>query len=124
MTKTKEELKKERSWLGKAANRLHPDFKARFEAFNKEVDIYNKALDEQARKDIKNLKVGDIVHLKENSKYKGLWRVEKIMQKNILIKSMGDGHRTPRLRCPANLVIKVEGEDESLVNSLDLIGLI
>lgn len=121
---TKEELIVERSWLNRRANRAHPEFQARLEAFNREVTTYNKALNERARTAIKTLKVGDIVHVREDFNYKGLWRIEKIMQKNILLKSMTDTQRVSRLRISADLVTKVEGEDENLINSLDLVGLV
>ena len=46
---------------------------------------------------------------------------EKIMVKNLIIVSLSAGNR---VRCTASLVERVEGEDESLVNDLDLIGMI
>ena len=121
---TKEELTAERSWLTKKINKSHPDFDARLEAFNHNVGLYNKALNQKAREAIKGLKVGDIVYVREDFNYKGLWRVEKIMRKNILLESMTENQRTRKLRCSADVVVKVEGEDESLLNSLDLVGLV
>lgn len=94
------------------------------EAFNKEVEIYNRNLNERSKAIIKTLKVGDIVSVKEEFNRKGLWRVEKIMQKNIILKSMMDTHQSPRIKCSASIVTKIEGEDESLVNILDTVGLI
>jgi hypothetical protein len=43
------------------------------------------------------------------------------MVKNLILVSLSEGNR---LRCTASLVEKIEGEDESLVNALDLVGLI
>lgn len=94
------------------------------EAFNKEVEIYNRNLNERSKAIIKTLKVGDIVSVKEEFNRKGLWRVEKIMQKNIILKSMMDTQQSPRIKCSASIVTKIEGEDESLVNILDTVGLI
>lgn len=94
------------------------------EAFNKEVEIYNRNLNERSKAIIKTLKVGDIVSVKEEFNRKGLWRVEKIMQKNIILKSMTDTQQSPRIKCSASIVTKIEGEDESLVNILDTVGLI
>ena len=124
MYMTKEELIAERSWLSRKANRSHPNFQARMEAFNKEVEIYNRNLNERSKAIIKTLKVGDIVSVKEEFNRKGLWRVEKIMQKNIILKSMTDTPQSPRIKCSASIVTKIEGEDQSLVNILDTVGLI
>ena len=121
---TKEELLTERSWLSRKANRLNPHFMERLAAFNRAVQEYNKAVNERSRAYIKTLKVGDVVYVREEFNRKGLFRIEKIMQKNIIIKAMSDTQTTQRLRCSADVVRKVEAEDESLVNALDDIGLI
>lgn len=118
---TREELKAERSWLNKKANRKDRDYLKRLEKFNDDVNDYNRAANDEARKAAKNLKVGDVVSVKEEYNRKGLWRVEKIMVKNLIIVSLSAGNR---VRCTASLVERVEGEDESLVNALDLVGLI
>jgi hypothetical protein len=121
---TKEELIAERSWLVKKKNKSHPDFDSRLLAFNQEVEAYNSVINQKDKEAAKGLKVGDIVHVREDFNYKGLWRVEKIMRKNVLLKAMTENQKSQRLRCSAGLVTKVEGEDESLLNSLDLIGLV
>jgi hypothetical protein len=118
---TREELKAERSWLSKKANRKDRDYLKRLEKFNDDVNDYNRAANEEARKAVKSLKVGDVVSVKKEYNRKGLWRVEKIMVKNLILVSLSEGNR---LRCTASLVEKIEGEDESLVNALDLVGLI
>ena len=118
---TREELKEERSWLNKKSNRRDPDYLKRLDRFNDAVDEYNRASNEESRKAAKNLKVGDVVFVKEEYNKKGLWRIEKSMVKNLILVSLSDGKR---LRCEASLVEKVEGEDESLVNILDSVGLI
>ena len=121
---TKEELVAERSWLSKKKNRIHPDFSFRLSEFNRKVEAYNEGIKQKDKEAIKRLKVGDIVYVREDFNYKGLWRVEKIMQKNVLLKAMTDSQRVQKLRCSAGLVTKVEGEDESLLNSLDSVGLV
>ncbi len=118
---TREELIAERSWLNKKLSRKDPEYLKRLEAFNDAVDAYNLDSNDKARKAVKNLKVGDVVSVKKEYNKKGLWRVEKIMVKNLIIVSLSEGKS---LRCTASLVEKIEGEDESLVNALDLIGLI
>ena len=121
---TREEIHAERSWLSRKANRLNPNFMERLTAFNRAVEEYNKGVNLRARTAIKTLKVGDVVYVREEFNRKGLFRIEKIMQKNIIIKAMSDTQTTQRLRCSADVVRKVEAEDESLVNALDDIGLI
>ena len=121
---TREELTVERSWLSRKANRAHPDFRTRLESFNREVLAFNKATNERARTYIKTLKVGDVVYVKEEFGYKGLYRIQKLMQKNVLLSAMSDTNKVPRLKCSAGIVRKVEAEDESLINALDDIGLI
>ena len=121
---TREELTVERSWLNRKANRAHPDFRTRLESFNREVQAFNKAANERSRAYIKTLKVGDVVYVREEFGRKGLYRIEKLMQKNVLLRAMSDTVGTPRLRCSAEIVRKVEAEDESLINALDDIGLI
>jgi len=118
---TREELKAERSWLNKKANRKDPNYLKRLEKFNDDVDNYNRDSNEEARKAVKSLKVGDVVSVNKEFNRKGLWRVEKIMVKNLILVSLSEGNR---LRCTASLVEKIEEEDESLVNALDLVGLI
>ena len=46
------------------------------------------------------------------------------MQKNVLLTPVGESDIKGRLKCSAEILIKVEAEDETLVNSLDDIGLI
>jgi len=118
---TREELKAERSWLNKKANRKDRDYLKRLQKFRDDVDDYNRFSDEQDRKSVKILNVGDVVSVKEVFNKKGLWRIEKIMVKNLIIVSLSEGKK---LRCNASLVERVEGEDELLVNDLDQFGLI
>jgi hypothetical protein len=118
---TREELKAEKSWLNKKVNRKDRDYLKRLQKFNDDVHEYNRAANDEAKKAVKSLKVGDVVFVKEEYSRKGLWRVEKIMVKNLILVSLSAGNR---LRCTASLVERVEGEDESLVNDLDLIGMI
>jgi hypothetical protein len=118
---TREELKAERSWLNKKANRKDRDYLKRLQKFNDDVHEYNRAANDEAKKAVKILKVGDVVSVKEEYNRKGLWRVEKIMVKNLIIVSLSEGKR---LRCTASLVEKVEGEDEALINNLDRVGFI
>lgn len=104
-------------------NRANPMFEFRLNEFNRQVQLYNKSINEKARVAIKSLKVGDIVYLPERYNRKGLWRVDKTMQKNVLLSPVGESTFKGRLRASADLLIKVEAEDETLVNVLDDIGL-
>ena len=105
------------------ANKSNPMFEFRLNEFNRQVQLYNKSINEKARVAIKSLKVGDIVYLPERCNRKGLWRVDKTMQKNVLLSPVGESTFKGRLRASADLLIKVEAEDETLVNVLDDIGL-
>ena len=106
------------------ANKSNPMYEFRLLEYNRQVELYNKDINKRAKEAIKNLKVGDIVYLPERYNRKGLWRVEKTMQKNVLLIPVGESDIKGRLKCSAELLIKVEAEDETLVNSLDDIGLI
>lgn len=120
---TREEIRSERSWLNRKYNRTNPNFMERLAAFNRAVEEYNKAADLRARTSAKTLKVGDVVYVSEEFNYKGLYRVVKIMKKNIIIEAISENQKVKKLRCSADLVVKVGAEDESLVNALDDIGL-
>ena len=122
---TKDEILQERNWLMKNFNKSNPMYEFRLLECNRQVELYNKELSRKAKVAIKSLKVGDIVYLPERYNKKGLWRVDKMMVKNVLIVPVGDTLlRGGRLKCSAELLIKVEAEDENLVNSLEDIGLI
>lgn len=120
---TREEIRSERSWLNRKYNRANPNFMERLAAFNRAVEEYNKAIDLRARTSAKTLKVGDVVYVSEEFNYKGLYRVVKIMKKNIIIEAISENQKVKKIRCSADLVVKVGAEDESLVNALDDIGL-
>ena len=121
---TKDEILQERKWLMTKANKSNPMYEFRLLEYNRQVELYNKDINERAKEAIKNLKVGDIVYLPERYNRKGLWRVDKLLQKNVLLTPIGESDIKGRLKCSAELLIKVEAEDETLVNSLDDIGLI
>ena len=121
---TKDEILQERKWLMTKANKSNPMYGFRLLEYNRQVELYNKDINERAKVAIKTLKVGDIVYLPERYNRKGLWRVEKTMQKNVLISLIGESDIKGRLRVSAEILIKVEAEDETLVNSLEDIGLI
>ena len=121
---TKDEILQERKWLMTKANKSNPMYEFRLLEYNRQVELYNKDINKRAKEAIKNLKVGDIVYLPERYNRKGLWRVEKTMQKNVLISLIGESDIKGRLRVSAEILIKVGAEDETLVNSLDDIGLI
>ena len=121
---TKDEILQERKWLMTKANKSNPMYEFRLLEYNRQVELYNKDINERAKAAIKTLKVGDIVYLPERYNRKGLWRVDKTMQKNVLLTPVGESDIKGRLKCSAELLIKVEAEDENLVNSLDDIGLI
>ena len=122
---TKDEILQERKWLMTKANKSNPMYGFRLMEYNRQVELYNKEINLKAKVAIKTLKVGDIVYLPERYNRKGLWRVDKTMVKNVLLVPVGDTLlRGGRLKCSAEILIKVEAEDETLVNSLDDIGLI
>ena len=121
---TKDEILQERKWLMTKANKSNAMYGFRLMEYNRQVELYNKDINERARVAIKALKVGDIVYLPERYNRKGLWRVDKTMQKNVLLTPVGESDIKGRLKCSAEILIKVEAEDETLVNSLDDIGLI
>lgn len=105
------------------ANKTNRMYGFRLMEFNRQVELYNNSLNEKAREAIKTLKVGDIVYLPERCNRKGLWRVDRLMQKNVLLTPVGESDFKGRLKASAELLIKVEAEDEALVNVLDDIGL-
>ena len=122
---TKDEILQERKWLMTKTNKSNPMYGFRLIEYNRQVELYNKDINKRAKAAIKTLKVGDIVYLPERYNRKGLWRVDKTMVKNVLLVPVGDTLlRGGRLKCSAEILIKVEAEDETLVNSLDDIGLI
>jgi hypothetical protein len=121
---TKDEILQERKWLMTKANKSNPMYGFRLLEYNRQVELYNKDINERAKVAIKTLKVGDVVYLPERYNRKGLWRVDKLLQKNVLLIPVGESDIKGRLKCSAELLIKVEAEDETLVNSLDDIGLI
>ena len=121
---TKDEILQERKWLMTKSNKSNPMYGFRLMEYNRQVELYNKEINLKAKVAIKTLKVGDIVYLPERYNRKGLWRVDKLLQKNVLLTPVGESDIKGRLKCSAELLIKVEAEDEILVNSLDDIGLI
>ena len=121
---TKDEILQERKWLTTKSNKGRETYQVRLAEYSRQVDLYNKELSRKAKVAIKSLKVGDIVYLPERYNRKGLWRVDKLLQKNVLLIPVGESDIKGRLKCSAELLIKVEAEDETLVNSLDDIGLI
>ena len=121
---TKDEILQERNWLMKNFNKSNPMYGFRLMEYNRQVELYNKEINLKAKVAIKTLKVGDVVYLPERYNRKGLWRVDKLLQKNVLLTPVGESDIKGRLKCSAELLIKVEAEDETLVNSLDDIGLI
>ena len=121
---TKDEILQERKWLMTKSNKSNPMYGFRLMEYNRQVELYNKDINKRARVAIKTLKVGDIVYLPERYNRKGLWRVDKLLQKNVLLTPVGESDVKGRLKASAEILIKVEAEDETLVNSLDDIGLI
>jgi hypothetical protein len=121
---TKDEILQERKWLMTKANKSNPMYEFRLLEYNRQVELYNKDINLKAKVAIKTLKVGDIVYLQERFNRKGLWRVDKLMQKNVLLTPVGESDIKGKLKASAEILIKVEAEDETLVNSLDDIGLI
>jgi hypothetical protein len=120
---TREEILQERKWLMRKGEGL-PDYAARLIEYNRQVELFNKDLNRRARESAKCLKIGDIVYLEERHNRKGLWRVDKIMVKNVLLAPVGESDFKARLKASAEILTKVKEEDESLVNALDDIGLI
>ena len=121
---TKDEILQERKWLMTKANKSNPMYELRLLEYNRQVELFNKDINRKAREATKCLEVGDVVHLEERHNWKGLWRVDKIMVKNVLLVPVGESDIKGRLKASAEMLIKVEAEDETLVNSLDDIGLI
>ena len=121
---TKDEILQERKWLMTKSNKSNPMYGFRLLEYNRQVELYNKEINLKAKVAIKTLKVGDIVYLQERFNRKGLWRVDKLLQKNVLLTPVGESDVKGRLKASAEILIKVEAEDETLVNSLDDIGLI
>ena len=121
---TKDEILQERKWLMTKSNKSNPMYGFRLMEYNRQVELYNKEINLKAKVAIKTLKVGDIVYLQERFNRKGLWRVDKLLQKNVLLTPVGESDIKGKLKASAEILIKVEAEDETLVNSLDDIGLI
>ena len=121
---TKDEILQERKWLMTKANKTNRMYGFRLLEYNRQVELYNKDINKRAKEAIKTLKVGDIVYLPEKYNRKGLWRVDRLMQKNVLLTPVGESDFKGRLKASAELLIKVEAEDETLINSLDDIGLV
>ena len=120
---TRDEIQQERKWLMKNFNRTLPDYSARLLEYNRQVELFNKDLNRKAKEAIKDLKVGDIVYLPERFNRKGLWKVDSLLVKNVLLVPVGESDFRGRLKASAEMLIKVEAEDEALVNVLDDIGL-
>ena len=120
---TREEILQERKWLMTKSDKSNPMYEFRLMEYNRQVELFNKDLGRRAREATKCLKIGDIVYLEERHNRKGLWRVDKIMVKNVLLVPVGESDFRGRLKVSAEMLIKVEAEDETLVNVLDDIGL-
>jgi hypothetical protein len=120
---TREEILQERKWLIKKTSKALPGYEARLLEYNRQVELFNKDLNRKAKEAIKDLKVGDIVYLPERFNRKGLWKVDSILVKNVLLVPVGESDLRGRLKASAEMLIKVEAEDEALVNVLDDIGL-
>jgi hypothetical protein len=121
---TRDEILQERKWLMKKIHMGLPSYESRLIEYNRQVELFNKDINRRAREATKTLKVGDIVYLPDRFNRKGLWRVDKIMVKNVLLVPVGESDFRGRIKCSAEMLIKVKEEDESLVNALDDIGLI
>ena len=119
---TRDEILQERKWLMRKGEGL-PDYSSRLIEYNRQVELFNKDINRKAREATKCLKVGDIVYLEEKRNRKGLWRVDKIMVKNVLLVPVGESDFRGRIKCSAEMLIRVQAEDETLVNVLDDIGL-
>ncbi len=120
---TREEILQERKWLGRKTNKSLPGYEGRLIEYNRQVELFNKDIKRRAREATKTLKVGDIVYLPDRFNRKGFWRVDKIMVKNVLLAPVGESGFRGRLKASAEMLTRVQGEDESLVNALDDIGL-
>jgi hypothetical protein len=120
---TREEILQERKWLMKKTSKALPGYEVRLLEYNRQVELFNKDLNRRARESAKCLKIGDVVYLEERHNRKGLWRVDKIMVKNVLLVPVGESDFRGKLKASAEMLIKVQAEDETLVNSLDDIGL-
>ena len=120
---TREEILQERKWLIKKTSKALPGYEVRLLEYNRQVELFNKDLNRRARESAKCLKIGDVVYLEERHNRKGLWRVDKIMVKNVLLVPVGESDFRGKLKASAEMLIKVEAEDEALVNVLDDIGL-
>jgi hypothetical protein len=120
---TRDEIQQEKKWLMTNFNKGSFGYETRLLEHNRQVELFNKDLGRRAREATKCLKVGDIVHLEERHNWKGLWRVDKIMVKNVLLSPVGESDFRGRIKVSAEMLIKVQAEDESLVNVLDDIGL-
>ena len=121
---TREEILQERKWLIKKTSKALPGYEARLLEYNRQVELFNKDLNRKAKEAIKTLKVGDIVYLPERFNRKGLWKVDSLLVKNVLLVPVGESDFKGKLKASAEMLIKVKEEDESLVNALDDIGLI
>ena len=121
---TREEIQQERKWLMKKTSKALPGYLARLLEYNRQVELFNKDINRKAKEAIKTLKVGDIVYLPERFNLKGLWKVDSILVKNVLVVPVGESDFRGRLKASAEMLIRVQEEDESLVNALDDIGLI
>jgi hypothetical protein len=120
---TREEILQERKWLIKKTSKALPGYEVRLLEYNRQVELFNKDLNRKAKEAIKDLKVGDIVYLPERHNRKGLWKVDSLLVKNVLLVPVGESDFKGKLKASAEMLIKVEAEDETLVNSLDDIGL-
>jgi hypothetical protein len=121
---TRDEILQERKWLMKKTSKDLPGYEARLLEYNLQVELFNKDLNRKARESAKCLKIGDVVYLEERHNRKGLWRVDKIMVKNVLLVPVGESDFRGKLKASAEMLIRVQEEDETLVNVLDDIGLI
>jgi hypothetical protein len=121
---TRDEILQERKWLMTNYNKGSFGYETRLLEHNRQVELFNKDLGRKARESAKCLKIGDVVYLEERHNRKGLWRVDKIMVKNVLLVPVGESDFRGRLKASAEMLIKVQAEDETLVNVLDDIGLI
>jgi hypothetical protein len=97
---TKDEILQERKWLMTKANKSNPMYGFRLLEYNRQVELYNKDINKRAKVAIKTLKVGDIVYLPERYNRKGLWRVDKLLQKNVLLTPVGESDIKGRLKVP------------------------
>ena len=107
----------------KKTSKALPGYEVRLLEYNRQVELFNKDLNRKAKEAIKDLKVGDIVHLEERHNWKGLWKVDSILVKNVLLVPVGESDFKGRIKVSAEMLIKVQAEDETLVNALDDIGL-